>query len=110
MVGLENNLLTATVFFPLLWAIGGLVIPTGTQSGKAVLKTWTFLGTLITLLFSVLMYSRFTANGADFQMTESMEWLPALGITYSLGVDGISLWLILLTTFLMPIAVLCSFT
>lgn len=109
MVGLENSLLTTTVFFPLIWAIGGLLIPTEQNTGKGALKVWTLLGTLINLLFSVLIYVRFSANGADFQLTESKEWLPGLGISYALGVDGISLWLILLTTFLMPLVVLCSF-
>ncbi len=110
MDGLNHHLLSATVFFPLLWAMIGLVIPTGQNAGKKSLQLWTLLGSLITLGLSLLIYSRFSALGADFQLTESKEWLPGLGIYYSLGIDGISLWLVLLTTCLMPIAIMCSFT
>lgn len=109
MAGFDSNLLTITVFFPLVWAVLGLLIPTGAGTQKTVLKYWAFFGSLCTLGLSLMMYSQFSAQGADFQLMEKAQWLPELGITYTLGVDGISLWLILLTTCLMPIAVLCSY-
>ena len=45
---------------------------------------------------------------AEFQFVEKVAWIPAFGIDYHLGVDGISLWLVVLTGFLTPIALLCS--
>jgi NADH-quinone oxidoreductase subunit M len=105
----DSHLLTATVFLPLVWAIFGLVIPVGSPQGKALLKGWTLLGSLITFALSLWIYNAYSATGADFQLTEISEWIPGLGINYSVGIDGISLWLILLTTFLTPIVVLGSF-
>jgi NADH-quinone oxidoreductase subunit M len=109
MAWLDSHLLTATVFLPLLWAIFGLLIPCGTLGGRGFLRIWALLGALLTFVVSLKIYGRYDAHGAEFQLTEFAEWIPALGVSYTLGVDGISLWLILLTTFLTPIVVLASF-
>jgi NADH-quinone oxidoreductase subunit M len=106
MESLNSHLLSVIVFLPLFWALLGILIPAG-QNGA--LRAWTLLGTLVTFGFSIAMYCQFTTAGAEFQMTEISEWIPGLGISYSVGVDGLSLWLILLTTFLMPLATLSSF-
>src|SRR3954469_21285103 len=103
---INAHLLTFIVFLPLVWAIAGLLIP---ASSAGALRAWTLLGTLVTFGLSLMMYQQFSATGAEFQMTEMAEWIPGLGITYNVGIDGISLWLMLLTTFLMPIATLASF-
>src|SRR4051794_15033029 len=95
---LDTHLLSAVVFLPLLWAAFGLLIPVGTPGGRSALRSWTLAGSIVTLAFSALLYQRYQAAGAEFQLTESTPWLPVLGISYSLGIDGISLWLILLTT------------
>ena len=47
---------------------------------------------------------------AGFQMVEQASWVPSIGLQYLVGVDGISLWLVLLTTFLFPVSVLASWT
>jgi NADH-quinone oxidoreductase subunit M len=107
---LDSHLLTVVVFLPFVWALAGLLIPVGTESGRTTLKVWSLLGALVTFAVSLLLYQRFNANGAEFQFIETAEWLPALGISYNVGIDGISLWLVLLTTFMMPIAILASFT
>lgn len=110
MALLDTNLLSVIVFLPLAWAFLGLLIPGNTEGGRSITRIWTLLGTLVTFVLSISLYTRFSAGGAEFQFTEMMDWLPALGIKYNLGMDGISLWLILLTTFFMPIAVLGSFS
>lgn len=107
---LNTHLLTTIVFLPLFWGLIGLLIPVGNEGGKATLRFWTLLGSLVTFAVSLLLYTNFQANGAEFQFTENVPWIPGLGISYSLGVDGISLWLVLLTTFIMPIAILGSFS
>jgi NADH-quinone oxidoreductase subunit M len=48
-------------------------------------------------------------SGSAYQFTQDVEWIPALGIRYSVGVDGISYWLVLLTTVLTPISLYVSF-
>ncbi len=109
MAWLDNHLLTAVVFLPLLWALVGLLVPGGDKSAGAR-KAWTLLGSFATFGLSFLLYDRFQAGGAEFQLMEKAPWIEAMGISYSLGVDGISLWLMLLTTFLTPIVILASFT
>lgn len=106
----NSHLLSTVVFLPLVWAIVGLLIPKSSGSGRNVLKIWSLLGALITFGISLLIYGNYSVSGDEFQLMEKVQWLPDLGISYLLGVDGISLWLILLTTFMMPIAILASFT
>jgi NADH-quinone oxidoreductase subunit M len=108
MAWLDTRLLTVLTFFPLAWGAVGLALPSG-KDGKSV-KAWSLIGTLLTFWISWILLGKFNGGTADFQFTEKLPWIPGLGINYSLGVDGISIWLILLTTFLMPIVVLGAFT
>ncbi|MEK6706539.1 MAG: NADH-quinone oxidoreductase subunit M [Bdellovibrionota bacterium] len=105
----DSHVLTTIVFLPVALGVLGLLIPSGSETGKTAIKVWTLLTTLITLGVSFLAYRGYAPSGAEFQFIEKTEWVPAFGISYSLGIDGISLWLVLLTTTLMPIAVLGSF-
>jgi NADH-quinone oxidoreductase subunit M len=107
---INSHMLTAVIFLPLVWAVLGLVIPASSEGGQKALRTWTLLGSLVTFGISLMIYRAYEAAGPDFQLTETISWFPTLGISYNLGIDGISLWLVLLTTFLMPIAIAGSFT
>jgi len=106
----NSHLLSTVVFLPLVWALAGLFIPKSFPSGRSTLKGWTLLGSLMTFAISLVIYQQYSPSGSEFQLMEKIDWLPALGISYLVGMDGISLWLILLTTFMMPIAILASFT
>ena len=99
----NDHLLTGLTFLPLAWALVGTLLPT-----KAA-KHWAFAGSLLTFIVSLKLYSGFDARGPEFQFTESVQWIPGLGVNYALGMDGISLWLLLLTTFLSPIVILGSY-
>jgi NADH-quinone oxidoreductase subunit M len=57
---------------------------------------------------SVLIWTRFDPSRADYQFVESFRWIPSLGISFLLGMDGVSLFMVLLTTFLTPLSVLAS--
>ena len=57
---------------------------------------------------TLLLWARFNPASADFQFVERHAWIPAFGISYAIGVDGISLFLLVLTAFLTPIALLSS--
>src|SRR4029453_13950844 len=63
---------------------------------------------LVVFAVTLLMWARFDPASADFQFVERHAWVPTFGTTYAAGVDGISLVLIVLTGFLTPIALLCS--
>jgi len=65
---------------------------------------------LVPFLLSLAMLGQFDSSVGTLQLRESVEWMPSLGVRYSLGVDGFSLWLVLLTTLLTPIVLLASWT
>jgi NADH-quinone oxidoreductase subunit M len=66
---------------------------------------WT---TLFPLIFSLVLWGSFDYNSADFQFVERISWIPAFGMSYHMGIDGISLFFIVLTALLMPICILAS--
>src|ERR1700728_4180374 len=57
---------------------------------------------------SLFLLRGFDSSNASYQFQEIREWMPLWNIHYHVGVDGISLFLVLLTTFLTPLAILCS--
>ena len=109
MSGFNSHLLSVLVFLPLAWALIGLLIPNSEHGHQSALKVWALIGSVLTFVFSIFLYLEFSSQGEEFQWLEKASWIPSLGVSYSLGIDGISLWLVLLTTFLMPIAILGSF-
>jgi NADH-quinone oxidoreductase subunit M len=98
-------LLSLLIAVPL--AGGALALVTGRD--RPGLTRQLALGvSLLTFVLSLVMWARFDPASADYQLVERYPWLPDFGISYHLGVDGISLLLVVLTTFLTPIALLCS--
>ena len=73
-----------------------------------MLKTAALVFSVVVFLLSCQLYQAFDATQAGFQFLEKKEWISAFGITYTVGIDGISLLLVLLTTFLTPIVILGS--
>ena len=73
-----------------------------------LIRWWTLIFTSITALFSLPLYFRFDTSLSEFQFTQVADWIPAFKIQYAVGVDGISLLLVLLTTLVMPLCVLAS--
>ncbi len=96
-------LLSLLIFSPLLGAAVAVLL----RSERA-LRWWTFVFTLAVAVASVPLYAWFDTTTADFQFAEHVAWIPALKIRYALGIDGISLLLVLLTTWIMPLCVLAS--
>ncbi len=64
--------------------------------------------TIFNFILSIYMLVNFDGTSADFQFVEKTEWFPALGLSYSMGIDGISLFFVILSTFLTPICLLAS--
>jgi len=98
--------LSFVTFFPLLGAILLIFVP---KDKKAILYTLSLAVVFITFLVSLLLYFNFDSKTADPQFVENGAWL-GYGINYHLGIDGISLFFVLLTTFLLPIALLSSWS
>jgi NADH-quinone oxidoreductase subunit M len=98
-------LLSTIVFLPLAGALVLLFLP-----GENVQRIWAMAVTSVTAAISLPLYSRFDATTARYQFAEHVSWIPSLNINYTLGIDGISLLLVLLTTLIMPLCVLGSWT
>lgn len=100
-----EHLLTVTLLLPLLGVVILTVLP-----GKAhgVIKLFGMIVSFLAFLSSVLLYVQFDAAVPGFQATEKVLWIASINVSYAVGVDGLSLLLILLTTFLTPIALLAS--
>jgi len=102
-------ILTVTIFLPLVGAVLILVLIRGSQEDVARNSRWAALWTsVVTLLVSLLIWWNFDYATAQFQMVQRAEWIPSLNINYVVGVDGISMFFVLLSTLLTPICVLAS--
>jgi NADH-quinone oxidoreductase subunit M len=95
--------LSALIFLPLIGALLLLAMP-----GDNACRNWTLIVTVVTALLSLPLYWNFDLTTHLYQFGEHHVWIPGLNINYTLGIDGISLLLVLLTTLLMPLCVLGS--
>ncbi len=100
---MQSSLLSIITFLPLIGAIFVALV------GSEGLKKQIALGiSLVTFVISLLLWTGWDNSHAGMQFVQDLPWLPELDIRYHVGVDGISLFLVLLTTFLMPIALYFS--
>ncbi|WP_375770818.1 NADH-quinone oxidoreductase subunit M [Archangium gephyra] len=103
----ETHLLNLVVYLPLLFAVLVWMLP-GSERGQ--IRTITFIGMLVDLVFGVWAYLRFEPGGAEFQLEYRTRWLEQLGVSYHIGADGLAISLLLLTVFLGPLVVMASQT
>jgi NADH-quinone oxidoreductase subunit M len=96
-------LLSTIIFLPSLGALLAFLI-----SSEELVRRMALLTTTLTFLISLIPFFLFDPSTDAMQFFERADWIPALGISYEVGVDGISLLLIVLTTFLMPLTVLSA--
>ncbi len=104
---LSNHLLSVVIFLPAAGAVLLLLFPESQAKGA---KWFAVAISVLEFALSVPLWTRFAAGASGFQFPERTEWIPSLGIFYSVGIDGISLVLILLTTLLTPVSLLYSVT
>ncbi len=100
-------MLSILILLPLLGALV-IALSSNGRADAAEAKYIALFTTIITFAASLVLWFGFDAKSAEFQFVEKHEWFAGSGIGYYLGIDGISLFLVLLTTFLMPICILCS--
>ena len=100
-------LLTLLLIIPI---IGAIIIAFVPRSRVDVVKWITLVTTLVALAVSLPLFFGFDSTDAGYQFEEIQPWIPALNISYHVGIDGISLFMVLLTTFLSFIAVWSSWT
>jgi len=99
------GLLTLLVLVPLAGGAALLLVGAGRDR---LVRQAALAVSLVPFALSLLVWAGFDAASADYQFVERHAWLPDFGISYHVGVDGISLLLVVLTTFLTPISLLCS--
>ncbi len=111
MEGFVANLplLSIVTFTPLLGVLLLLTIRADDEEIVARNSRWVALWVTVgTFLASLLIWANFDAGTADFQFVEQQDWFPDYGINYHMGVDGISMLFVILSTFLTPLCVLSS--
>lgn len=105
---MQHYLLTILILLPTFGA-AALAVYALASRGRESHGRWLALGvTLANFALSLLLLVGGDSGGAGFRFVQDVPWIGAIGARYHLGVDGISLWLVLLTTLLMPISVLSS--
>src|SRR5215469_11857095 len=93
-------LLSVIIFLPVVAGFISLFLPSGWA------KPWALVWAVVDLLLAIILVAGFNSSQTGFQHTETItNWIPDLGISYSVGVDGISIFLVLLTTLMTAISV-----
>ncbi|HVG50378.1 MAG TPA: NADH-quinone oxidoreductase subunit M [Xanthobacteraceae bacterium] len=100
-------ILSITTFLPLVGAVFIMLLDGRSESGKRNARWVALWTTLVTLAISLILIQRFDPSSAEFQFIEKQPWLGGT-INYHMGVDGISLPFVILTTALMPFCIIAS--
>jgi len=103
---LQDNVLSLIIFSPALAALLIFLLPDDEEN---LIRRLSFVLSLIPLALTLFMWFNFDRVDAGIQFETMVEWFPAIGAGYHVGVDGISLALFLLTTILTPVSILASF-
>jgi NADH-quinone oxidoreductase subunit M len=107
MTFISSNILTIVTFLP---AAGSLLLLFYNRQHVRSIRMFALTITLLTFIVSLHLVAHFDSSNPDFQFGIRVPWVASLGIDYSMGVDGISLFLIVLTTLLSPLAILASWS
>ncbi|PYV85022.1 MAG: Fe-S-binding domain-containing protein [Acidobacteria bacterium] len=103
---LDNNILTLITFAPAVGAALLMVFPRRHRD----IRVFALVISLLTFVLSLHLPAHFHRDQAGFQFDTKVQWITTPNIHYHMGMDGISLWLVILTTFLTPLCVLISWT
>ncbi|MDX3905017.1 MAG: NADH-quinone oxidoreductase subunit M [Pigmentiphaga sp.] len=98
--------LSLAIFTPIVFGL--LVLAVGRDSNPAAARVLSLIGAIAGFLVTLPLYTGFDASTAQMQFVEKATWIAQYGVSYYLGVDGISLWFVLLTAFITIIVVLAG--
>lgn len=101
-----DNLLTITIFAPLLFALIVFLLP---DDEKNLIRRTALFFSLVTLAMTITLWVLFDRSMPGIQFEQQAEWFPAIGASFHVGLDGISLPMVLLTGILTPLGILASF-
>ncbi|RPH45998.1 MAG: NADH-quinone oxidoreductase subunit M [Burkholderiales bacterium] len=100
------SFLSAAIWIPIL--AGLFILAFGNDRNGAVVRTVSLVGALGGFLATIPLYTRFDVTSAEMQFVEKMPWIDRFGVDYHLGVDGISVWFVLLTAFITVVVVVAG--
>jgi NADH-quinone oxidoreductase subunit M len=98
-------MLSLITYIPLIGALALLFVP---KDRHETIRWVAMISSVASFVLSLALPFRFDINTPNMQFVERFDWIPSIGVKYYLGLDGISLWLVMLTTLLTPISILCS--
>jgi len=98
-------MLTYLLFTPV---IGSIILLFFKESQAKLIKWFGLAVSIITFILSIIIYAGFNSSSPNFQFVEQVIWIKSLNISYHVGIDGISLLLLLLTTFITPLTLISS--
>lgn len=107
---MQQHLLTIIILLPVVGALALVAYSLLSGKNEANYKWIAFGVSLVDFVLSLLLIRGAGAGVGGFRFVEDVLWIGTIGTRYHVGVDGISLWLVILTTLLMPIAILSSWT
>jgi NADH-quinone oxidoreductase subunit M len=107
---MEQHLVTILILLPVVGAVATVVYGLSGARREEHYRWLALAFSTVTFLLSLLLIRHSGGGLADFRFVENVSWIGSIGARYHVGVDGISLWLVLLTTLLVPIAILSSWT
>jgi NADH-quinone oxidoreductase subunit M len=102
---MQGNLLSIILFTPLLGVLVLMFLP---SSQKTLVRLWANISAAAGFLVSIPLLLNFDRNASGMQFVERVEWIPSLGVQYLIGVDGISLLMVMLTTIMGFLAIFSS--
>jgi NADH-quinone oxidoreductase subunit M len=104
---ISTHLLSTILFFPMLAAVVMMFLP---KDENKLYRWFAFVASLVPFALTLMAWFQFKSNQPGFQFEETYVWYEAIGSSLHLGVDGLSLTMVLLTTLLTPLAILASFS
>ncbi len=103
-------ILSTLIFFPLVCAVLLMFIRSEGGENDELLRKIALVASIVEFLISLPLLKYFNDATAGMQFVEFVPWVKSFSLNYFVGIDGISLWLVMLTTFFVPLCVLCSWT
>lgn len=102
---MQEHILSILIFLPVIFSIPVLFFR---REWEKLIKSYTLIISVIVFGLSLFLYFAFNSDLQDYQFVERAVWIPSVNSYYNVGIDGISLLLILLTTLIMPVSILAS--
>jgi len=106
MASFNTPWLTLSIFVPIV--CGLILLAVGRDDRPGLTRNLSLIGSILSFLVTIPLYTGFDSSTAAMQFVEKALWIPAFAVNYHLGIDGISLWFVLLTAFITIIVVLAG--